>query len=82
MTRTTAAAAAGVLCAIGLASAQAPNQPAPIPDVLRSYQPVTADRLKQPEAQNWLMIRGTYAGWGYSPLDQLTPANVAKLEPV
>ncbi|HEU4688420.1 MAG TPA: PQQ-dependent dehydrogenase, methanol/ethanol family, partial [Vicinamibacterales bacterium] len=82
MTRTTAAAAAGVLCAIGLASAQGPNQRPPVPDVLQSYQPVTADRLKKPEPQNWLMIRGTYDGWGYSPLDQLTPANVAKLEPV
>jgi len=82
MTRTTAAAAAGVLCAIGLASAQGPTQRPPVPDVLQSYQPVTADRLKKPEPQNWLMIRGTYDGWGYSPLDQLTPANVAKLEPV
>ena len=43
---------------------------------------MTADRLKRPEPQNWLMIRGTYDGWGYSPLDQLTPANVARLEPV
>jgi len=82
MTRTTAAAAAGVLCAIAFASAQGPNPAPPIPDVLRSYPPVTADRLKRPEPQNWLMIRGTYDGWGYSPLDQLTPANVAKLEPV
>ena len=50
--------------------------------MLRSYPPVTTERLKQPEPQNWLMIRGNYSGWGYSALDQLTPANVAKLEPV
>ena len=25
------------------------------------------------------MIRGTYDGWGYSPLKQITTANVAKL---
>src|SRR5205085_8966564 len=29
----------------------------------------------------WLMIRRTYDGWGYSPLDQITPANVARLKP-
>src|SRR5437899_8637923 len=28
------------------------------------------------------MIRRTYDGWGYSPLDQITPANVARLRPV
>jgi alcohol dehydrogenase (cytochrome c) len=28
------------------------------------------------------MIRRTYDGWGYSPLDQITPANVARLKPV
>jgi alcohol dehydrogenase (cytochrome c) len=46
------------------------------------YQPVTAERLLNPEDGDWLMIRRTYDGWGYSPLDQLTPANVARLKPV
>jgi alcohol dehydrogenase (cytochrome c) len=55
---------------------------APMPAVLRDYQSVTAERLKSPEAGNWLMIRRTYDGWGYSPLDQITPANVARLKPV
>jgi alcohol dehydrogenase (cytochrome c) len=27
------------------------------------------------------MIRRTYDGWGYSPLDQVTPANVTRLQP-
>ena len=54
----------------------------PVPPVLRNYQPVTAERLKHPEDDNWLMIRRTYDGWGYSPLDQITPANVARLKPV
>jgi alcohol dehydrogenase (cytochrome c) len=54
----------------------------PMPEVLRNYRPVTADRLKHPEDGNWLMIRRTYDGWGYSPLDQITPANVARLKPV
>ena len=27
------------------------------------------------------MIRRSYDGWGYSPLDQITPANASRLEP-
>src|SRR5258708_4908617 len=42
----------------------------------------TAERLLHPEDNNWLMIRRTYDGWGYSPLDQITPTNVARLRPV
>ena len=55
---------------------------APMPAVLRDYPAVTAERLLKPEDGNWLMIRRTYDGWGYSPLDQITPANVARLKPV
>src|ERR1043165_8853063 len=54
--------------------------PPPVPAILQNYQPVTAERLKNPEAGNWLMIRRTYDGWGYSPLDQITPANVARMK--
>ena len=48
----------------------------------QDYTPVTAQRLLHPEPENWLMYRGTYDSWGYSPLDQITPANVGKLVPV
>src|SRR5712691_4238804 len=66
------------------AGQQPPAAPAPepVPAVLQNYQPVTAERLKSPEDRNWLMIRRTYDGWGYSPLDQITPANVSRLRPV
>ena len=47
-----------------------------------TYAGVTDTRLLNPEPQNWLMYRGNYAGWGYSPLDRITPANVKKLTPV
>src|SRR5689334_23671732 len=56
--------------------------PPPMPAVLQNYQPVTAERLKNPDPSDWLMIRRTYDGWGYSPLDQITPENVARLKPV
>src|SRR5262245_1895640 len=39
---------------------QAPAPQAPMPAVLQNYQAVTADRLKNPEPGNWLMIRRTY----------------------
>src|SRR6266850_2720162 len=47
-----------------------------------SYSAVTEQRLLNPEPHNWLMYRGNFNGWGYSPLEQITPANVKKLVPV
>mgnify|MGYP003694485507 CR=1 FL=1 len=43
---------------------------------------MTEQRLLNPEPHNWLMYRGNFSGWGYSPLEQITPANVKKLVPV
>src|SRR5215470_5890175 len=65
--------------------AQGPAQqppPVPTPAVLQNYKPVTAERLKNPEPGDWLMVRRTYDGWGYSPLDQITTKNVERLQPV
>src|SRR5580765_5522290 len=59
----------------------APPPPAPVPPILLNYKPVTPERLKRPEDGDWLTVRRTYDGWGYSPLDQITPANVARLRP-
>jgi len=73
---------AGTLSGGALAAQQAPLPPPPIPAILQAYKPVTAERLKQPEPENWLMNRRTYDGWAFSPLTQLTPANVARLQPV
>ena len=73
-------AASGAVLVAQPQAAQEP--PPPLPAVLRNYQPVTVDRLKNPEDGNWLMIRRTYNGWGYSPLAQITPANAARLKPV
>ncbi|MEG6507391.1 PQQ-dependent dehydrogenase, methanol/ethanol family [Methyloligella sp. 2.7D] len=46
------------------------------------YKTVTDERLANPEPENWLMTKGSYKGWSYSPLDQITAKNVSKLEPV
>ncbi len=58
-----------------------PPPPLPMPEILQAYRPVTADRLLKPDDGEWLMVRRTYDGWGYSPLDQITTANVARLQP-
>ena len=47
-----------------------------------AYTPVTDERLRSPDADDWLMYRGTYDSWGYSALDQITTANVQNLVPV
>jgi alcohol dehydrogenase (cytochrome c) len=70
----------GVAAASGQQQAPAPERP--VPAVLKNYQLVTAERLKNPDARDWLMVRRTYDGWGYSPLEQITPANVSRLKPV
>jgi len=57
-----------------------PPPPAPVPAILTNYSPVTVDRLAKPDEGDWLMVRRTYEGWGYSPLDQITPSNVARLQ--
>ncbi len=46
------------------------------------YKPVTAERLANPEPENWLLTKGNYAGWSYSKLNQITTSNVSKLRPV
>jgi alcohol dehydrogenase (cytochrome c) len=47
--------------------------------VLANYPAVTAERLTKPADGDWLMIRRTYNGWGYSPVDQINTGNVSKL---
>ena len=66
-----------LLIAVGFAILGAPaTLGAQVPG---TYADVTDMRLLNPEPQNWLMYRGNYSGWGYSPLDRITPANVTKL---
>ncbi len=86
---TVAASALALAFCAATASAQqplpplpTPNTPPPVPPILQSYKPVTAERLKQPEDSDWLLYRRTYDSWGYSPLSQITTENVARLKPV
>jgi alcohol dehydrogenase (cytochrome c) len=48
-----------------------------------SYQPVTDARLGSAATDDgWLMYRHDYKSSGYSPLAEITPSNVGKLQPV
>ncbi|HXI30445.1 MAG TPA: PQQ-dependent dehydrogenase, methanol/ethanol family [Vicinamibacterales bacterium] len=58
------------------------SPPPPMPAILKTYAAVTAARLKQPDAGDWLMVRRTYDGWNYSPLDQITRSNATRLQPL
>ena len=53
-----------------------------LPLAAAAYSPVTDARLTNPEPENWLLIRGNYQGWMYSPLDQINSNNVKHLTPV
>jgi alcohol dehydrogenase (cytochrome c) len=65
-----------------IAPVSATPVPGPMPEILRNYAPVTAERLKKPEDGNWLLFRRTYDGWGYSPLEEINRDNVSRLQPM
>src|SRR5262245_4759370 len=46
----------------------------------QTWHPVTSERLRNPADGDWLLGRRTYDGWGYSPLNQISAANVARLK--
>lgn len=58
-----------------------PQWPSP-PPRFTSYTPVTDAMLANPPAQDWLSWRRAHDGQGYSPLKQITPANVRGLRVV
>jgi len=49
---------------------------------IENYNPVTDERLRNPEPENWLMFRRSYDGAGFSPLDEINTSNVSRLRPV
>jgi alcohol dehydrogenase (cytochrome c) len=66
-------------------AAAPPDSPANVTGVtvageIKNYTPVTDDMLRNPAAGDWLMIRRTYHATNFSPLDQITAANVKNLK--
>ena len=47
-----------------------------------AFTPVTSKMLQEPDPADWLMWRRTLNSWGYSPLNQINRANVARLSMV
>ena len=47
---------------------------------IKNYAPVTDAMLTNPPDGDWLMGRGNYAGWSYSPLKQINTGNVHDLQ--
>lgn len=43
------------------------------------FRPLTQEMLNNPDPEDWLMWRGGYNNWGYSPLDQINRENVDQL---
>ena len=75
-----------LLCALGLvAHAQAPA-PAPAAPPTKTLRPVanfvtvTDQIIRAPKAEDWLIYRGNYQGWGHSRLDQINKTNVKNLQ--
>ena len=48
----------------------------------RPWEPITAERLLDPEDGDWISYRRTYDAVGFSPLDSINRSNVADLRPV
>jgi alcohol dehydrogenase (cytochrome c) len=47
---------------------------------IKNYVPVTDEMLRNPPPGDWLMFRGNYEGWSYSPLNQINASNVGDLQ--
>jgi alcohol dehydrogenase (cytochrome c) len=68
-------------CTLGAGqAAQAPETNATLTlKPVQNFVPVTDAMMKAPKPEDWLMYRGNYAGWGYSPLEQINKGNVKNL---
>jgi alcohol dehydrogenase (cytochrome c) len=45
-----------------------------------NFVTVTDQMMRTPKPEDWLIHRGNYQAWGYSPLDQINKANVKNLQ--
>jgi len=46
---------------------------------VKNFRPVTDAMLRKPAPEDWLMIRGNYQAWSYSPLAEVNTSNVKNL---
>src|SRR5262249_33658073 len=46
-----------------------------VPGEVKDFVPVTSAMLRQPDPRDWLIPRGNYQAWSYSPLARVTRSN-------
>ena len=72
-----------LLAVLGWAAhAQAPT-PTPTTRTVRAvpnFVTVTDQIMRAPKPEDWLIHRGNYQAWGYSPLDRINKTNVKTLQ--
>src|SRR5947199_2982468 len=74
-----------LLCSVvlaGYAQAPAPSPQSPTKTLrpVPNFVAVTDQTMRAPKPDDWLIHRGNYQGWGYSPLDQINKGNVKTLQ--
>lgn len=47
---------------------------------VKRYRPITGAMLKNPDAADWLMLRGNHQAWNHSALTQVNRSNVKQLQ--
>jgi alcohol dehydrogenase (cytochrome c) len=50
-----------------------------IEGAIEDLSPVTDEMLRNPDPDDWLMLRGNYEAWSYSPLNDINRGNVGEL---
>jgi alcohol dehydrogenase (cytochrome c) len=73
----------GAIVAVSLAIVQTQGRDTRFANANRqvqAFRPVSAEMLRNPSPNDWLHWRRTSDAWGYSPLTQITRANVAQLQ--
>src|SRR6266849_2798965 len=69
-----------LLCALvstGYAQAPAPTITS---RTVSNFVTVTDQMMRAPKPEDWMMHRGNYQAWGYSPLEQINKTNVKGLQ--
>ena len=66
--------------AVGPRAAVAKPRGLTVEGEVKNYKPVTDEMLRNPDPGDWLMVRRNYQAWSYSPLNQVTTANVKDLQ--
>ena len=57
-----------------------PTQPTKTLKAVSNFVTVTDATMRAPKPEDWLIHRGNYQAWGYSPLEQINKTNVKTLQ--